>query len=414
MKNPNLSRRSFLKSSLGSVSILIPSMKMGFTQNEIKKKEKEGKIEGDISKWDIDTPALLVDLDAFERNIKKMSEYCKKNNVNYRPHTKTHKCPVMSKIQIAAGAIGICTAKVSEAEAQVDGGLKDILITSPVITPYKIKRLINIRKKDPGLIVVVDNLQNVKDLSEVAVSNKLKLDVIVDINIGQDRTGVEPGKFAVEFVKKLLKSDGLRFRGIQAYSGGMQHVLGFKERNEMNLKAMELAAETKRMIEKEGIELEIFSGGGTGTYNIDHYIPGFTEGQPGSYVFMDVQYLSIGGKDFAGDYYGDFEPSLTILTTAISRPIKDAITVDAGTKALAMERPKPIVKHITGVSYSLSGDEHGKISFENPSREIKIGDKVELIITHCDPAVNLYDYYYCIRNDKVEAIWEITGRGKCQ
>ncbi len=177
---------------------------------------------------------------------------------------------------------------------------------------------------------------------------------------------------------------------------------------------MEPAAETVRMMEAVGIAVEIFSGGGTGTYNMDHYVPGFTEGQPGSYVFMDAQYLAIGGKEFTDDHYGDFEPSLTVLTTAISKPVEESITVDAGTKACAMDDPAPIVKGVAGVSYRLAGDEHGKIAFENPSREIKLGDKIELIITHCDPAVNLYDHYHCIRGDRLEAIWEITGRGKCQ
>ena len=177
---------------------------------------------------------------------------------------------------------------------------------------------------------------------------------------------------------------------------------------------MEPAAETVRMIENEGIEVEIFSGGGTGTYNMDHHVAGFTDGQPGSYVFMDTQYLAIGGQDISDEHYRDFETSLTVLTTAISQPVRESITVDAGTKACAMDDPTPIVKGVTGVSYSLSGDEHGKIAFENPSREIKLGDKLELIITHCDPAVNLYDVFHCIRGDRLEAIWEITGRGKCQ
>lgn len=174
------------------------------------------------------------------------------------------------------------------------------------------------------------------------------------------------------------------------------------------------AAETVRMLQAEGIPVEIFTGGGTGTYNMDHHVPGFTDGQPGSYVFMDTQYLAIGGQDDTVAHYRDFEPSLTVLTTAISKPVEVSITVDAGTKACAMDDPTPLVKGVTGVSYSLSGDEHGKITFENPSREIKLGDKLELIITHCDPAVNLYDKFHCIRGDRLEAVWNITGRGMCQ
>jgi len=416
MKNNKLSRRKFLQSSsFGAVSVLIPSIKTGYTHDEMKGMEKEGEIPKNISKWDLDTPALLLDMVPFERNLKKMSEYCRKNNISLRPHTKTHKSPIISKMQISSGAIGICTAKVSEAEVMVKGEISNVLITSPVISSYKIKKMMELRKQTHGLMVVLDNPQNVQDLSDASVSNKLKLDVLVDINPpGMDRTGIQPGKPAVELAKTVLKSEGLRLRGIQAYAGNMQHVHGFEERRKRNLECMEAAAETKRMMEKEGIEVEIFSGGGTGTYNIDNYVPGFTDIQVGSYIFMDVQYLAIGGKDFSDDYYGDFEPSLTVLTTAISQPVKGRITTDAGIKSFAMDGPKPVLKDITGVSYGIRGDEHGEIRLENPSREIKIGDKVEAIVPHCDPTVNLYDCYYCVRNEKVEAIWEVSGRGKSQ
>jgi len=414
MNKKNLSRRDFLKSSaLGSAAVLIPSAMSEFSCDYAEK--SKGKIEKDISKWEIDTPALLIDLDAFERNLKKMSEYCRKNGLLLRPHTKTHKCPVISELQIASGAIGICTAKVSEADVMAEGGIRDILVTSPVVTTYKINRLMNIRKKTSGLMVVVDNFRNVKDLSEAALSNNLKLDVLVDINPpGMNRTGIAPGKPAVDLSRAVLKSEGLRFRGIQCYEGNMQHIHGFKDRRQKNLASMETAAETKRMMEKEGIDVEIFSGGGTGSYNIDHELSGFTDVQAGSYIFMDVQYLAIGGKEFPDDHYGDFEPSLTVISTAISQPVKGAITIDAGIKSLSTAGPKPVPKDITGISYGFMGDEHGQLTFDEPSCDITIGDKVELIVSHCDPTVNLYDNYYCIRNDRLETIWEISGRGKSQ
>ena len=416
MKNIRLTRRKFLRSvSFSTISVLVPSGKSGYSYEDIKGMEKDGKVIGNISKWEIDTPALLLDVGVFERNLKKMAEYCKENDLLFRPHTKTHKCPVITKKQISSGAMGICTAKVSEAEVMVKGGIKDILITSPVITPYKIKRLIELRKQTSGMMVVVDNPKNVEDLSEAALSKKLKLDVLVDINPPEmDRTGIEPGIPAVELAKSIVKSKGLRFRGIQCYAGHIQHVKGFETRKERNLTCMEKAGETKRLIEKEGIEVEFFSGGGTGTYNIDHYVSGFTDVQVGSYIFMDVEYLAIGGKDFSYDYYGDFEPSLTVLTTAISQPAKGKITVDAGKKSFATDGPLPVLKNIKGVSYNFRGDEHGEIKFEEPSKNINIGDKVEVIVPHCDPTVNLYDNYYCIKDDKLEAIWKISGRGKSQ
>jgi len=349
-----------------------------------------------------------------ERNIRRMSDYCRENDVGYRPHTKTTKCPEIARLQLDAGAVGICTAKVSEAEAQIDGGITDILITSPVTTPFKINRLMENRARAPGLKTVVDDLDNIRKLSEAAVRWNLELGVLVDLNVGQDRTGVTPGQPVVDLAREIVRSDGLEFLGIQAYAGSMQHVHGFEERRTRNVDTMAPAAETVRMLRAEGIPVEIFTGGGTGTYNMDHHVPGFTDGQPGSYVFMDTQYMAIGGRDTTHEHYRDFEPSLTVLTTAISKPVAESITVDAGTKAVAMDDPTPIVRGVNGVSYSLAGDEHGKIAFENPSRQIELGDKLELIITHCDPAVNLYDRYYCVRSDTLETIWDITGRGMCQ
>ncbi len=376
--------------------------------------KERSEVKKNISKWDLDTPALLVDLAALEGNIKKMAEYCRKNHLLLRPHAKTHKCPEIAKLQIASGAIGICTAKVGEAEAMVKGGVRAVLITSPVVTPHKIERLMKLKKTGAQLMVVVDDKKNIEDLSHAAVSHKLTLDVLVSLNPGLNRIGVEPGKPAVDFAREVLTLKGLRFRGIEAYAGQVQHIRGFSERREKSLEALEGPAETKTMMEKEGIEVEFFSGGGTGTYNIDHEVPGFTDLQAGSYIFMDAQYLSIEGRESQDGFFRDFEPSLTVLTTAISQPIKAAITTDAGTKALAQAEPGPIVKDFHGGTYSLFGDEHGSLKFEDPGREIKLGDKVELIVTHCDPAVNLYDHCYGIRNDRVEKIWTISARGQSQ
>lgn len=377
-------------------------------------KKRHHILKGNISKWDLDTPALLLDMDVFEANLKKLSEYCRKNDTAFRPHIKTHKCPIISKKQISSGALGICAAKTSEAEVMADSGIRNILITSPVITPYKIKRLMGIRKNTSGLMVVVDNVKNVTDLSEAAKRDNLKLDVLVDINPGEDRTGVKPGKPVVDLAKNILKSDGLGFRGIQFYAGHMQQIHGFHERRKRNMECMEKAVESKRLLEKEGIHVGIFTGGGTGTYNIDHNVPGFTDVQSGSYIFMDVEYLAIGGKDSPEKLYEDFAPSLTVLSTAISQPVKGKITVDAGKKAFATDGPNPVLKGISGIPYEFMGDEYGGLTFENPSREIKIGDKVEFLVSHCDPTVNLYDHYDCIRNEIVEDIWEISGRGMSQ
>lgn len=400
-----------MKSSVTSALAGIPVVKTGYMYNEIKNKILSGKT---VSKWDIDTPALVLDLDAFEKNLSKMSEYCKNNNILLRPHAKTHKCTIIAQKQMSTGAMGICTAKISEAEAMAEGGIEEILVTSPIITDFKIKRLINIRKRTDKLMVVVDTIENAQSLSDAASSTNSTLDILIDINPpGMDRTGISPGKPALDLAKFILQSPGLHFRGIQSYAGNMQHVEGFNKRRERNLKVMEAAAETKDMMEKEGIEVEFFSGGGTGTYNIDHHLPGFTDVQVGSYIFMDVEYRAIGGQN-SDECYEDFEPSLMILTTAISQPVKGKITVDAGKKTLATDGPLPEVKDSKDILFRFRGDEHGELAYENSSTSFKVGDKIELIAPHCDPTVNLYDHFYCVRNDLVEDIWEISARGMSQ
>ena len=235
-------------------------------------------------------------------------------------------------------------------------------------------------------------------------------DVVVDVDPGGHRTGITPGQPALELAQLVDQLPGLRLRGMLCYDGGSQHVKGFDTRKAQTLERLSPAAGTFERFQRSGLSTEIFSGGGTGTYNIDHETTGLTDVQVGSYVFMDAQYLAIGGAEHA-DVYSDFQPSLTILTTVLNAQYAGRATTDAGAKACTTNRPWPIVKGESGMSYTSGSDEFGSIRYDNPSRTYKVGYKLELIVSHCDPVVNLYDQMYAVRNDEVEAVWEIAARG---
>jgi D-serine deaminase-like pyridoxal phosphate-dependent protein len=365
-----------------------------------------------VSLWDLPTPALVVDLDAMEGNLRKMASFYQDKKAGIRPHTKTHKCPVIAKKQMELGAVGICTAKVSEAEVMVAEGLGEVLISSPVVTKDKIERVIKLAQKSPGVHIVVDQPANVRDLNEAAAAAGIKLGVFIDLNVGQDRTGVAMGDPAIALLEEIDKSPSLAFGGFQAYGGHLQHMVGWQYRHRCSREALSRALEVKYRAEKSGYEVPVFSVGGTGTYNVDCDIEGVTDVQVGSYLFMDVNYRNVGGKE--GRVFTDFAPSLLVLATAVSQPAKGRITIDAGIKSFAADKEPPELLNIQGVSYRFGGDEHGILQFKNPSQDIKIGDKVLLIASHCDPTVNLYDQFYTFRGETVGEAWPVAARGHSQ
>jgi D-serine deaminase-like pyridoxal phosphate-dependent protein len=367
-----------------------------------------------MSLWDLPTPALTIDLEAMESNLLKMKTFYQGKKAKLRPHTKTHKCPIIAKRQIEDGAVGVCAAKVSEAEVMVEAGIGNVLITSPVVTKEKMERVVALAKKSPGVAIVVDQEKNVRDYDDAARAAGVKLPVLIDLNVGTDRTGIAIGKPALDLAEVIRKSSSLTFGGLQAYAGHLMHLRGFEYRKQASEATMGRAVEFKHALEKAGFEVPVLTGGGTGTYNIDCDIDGITDVQVGSYLFMDVNYRNVGGKD--GPLYEDFRPSLLVLTTAISQPAKGRITVDAGVKAFATDQEPPDPLSLPGVSYRFAGDEHGILEFRDPRgpAEVKLGDKVLMIASHCDPTVNLYDQYYPFRNERVEEIWPIAGRGKSQ
>lgn len=358
---------------------------------------------------ELPTPSLLLDLDLFEKNITKMSEHAKKVGIYIRPHSKAHKSPEIARRQLAAGAVGICTATIQEATAMVDAGVEGVLITSPMAGREKIQRLVALTQKQPSLLSVVDNALHVEQLNEVACQSNVKLNVLIDIDPNLNRTGVAAGSATIALADCIMKQSHIQLCGVQCYSGKSAHIHGYQERYHHSKEAMTPGMETFLKLKEMGYPVEIMTGGSTGTYNIDPTFGVMTELQVGSYIFMDTDYHLIGGKEKAE--YDDFDNALTVLATVVSKNHSGIATIDAGLKAMATDRTfNPRIKGKQKIDFQFSGDEHGRLSFNEAEVSIQLGDRVEVIAPHCDPTVNLYQRFMCVRNDIVEDIWEIGGK----
>lgn len=407
-----LSRRTFLSVPAAAAYMSVSNNVKGYTADEMRAFASENRLDDvGVSKYELDTPALCVDLDRLESNIAKMQAAVKRNGIAARPHAKTHKCATIAKLQLAAGAIGICTAKVSEAEALMDAGIDKICMTTSNPSPSKIRRAMRLRKRSNQFIQAVDEEQNARNLSAAAKEAGVVADVVIDVAVGT-RSGI-PAADALALAKVVDTLPGLKLRGMLAYDGGAQHVNGFAARKERALKAMEDAARVFEGMKAAGLNTEIFSGGGTGTYSVQHLTPGFTDVQVGSYIFMDMQYLAVGSED-GSPVYNDFAPSLTVMATVLNNRFPGRLTTDSGAKALTLNTPRAGVIGEPGFDYNAGSDEFGVITFTEASKSYRIGDRLELIVPHCDPVVNEYDQIYAIRKDRVEAVWKITARGKSQ
>jgi D-serine deaminase-like pyridoxal phosphate-dependent protein len=406
-----LSRRGLLQAAgAGALTMWIPKPVAGYSHDEMRAKAADGSAVG-VSKWELDTPALCVDVDTMERNIATLRQRLAPTGVASRPHAKTHKCPEIAKLQLASGSIGICTAKVSEAEALFAGGIEPIMMTTSNVTANKVRRAMALRKANPRFIQAVDHPQNARDLSEAARAAGLVADVVVDVAVGT-RSGV-PADRALALGQLVDTLPGLKLRGMISYDGGAQHIKGFKKRYEDTLKRFEPSVAAFEAWKKSGLSTEIFSGGGSGTYNIMPKVPGFTDVQVGSYIFMDAQYLEIGGMENE-EVFTDFTPSLTVMATVLNTYFPNRLTTDAGAKALTLNQPPAIVIGEPGFKYNAGSDEFGTIQFEKANKSYKVGDRLELIVPHCDPAVNEYDQIYATRDDRVVAVWPIAARGHSQ
>ncbi len=358
---------------------------------------------------DLATPCLVLDLDRFESNLEGMSRFTASRGIALRPHAKTHKCVEIARRQIEKDAIGICVATIAEAEVMVRGGIRGLLITGEMVGGPKVSRLMKVTAAAPDTMVVVDNEANVSELQQAASAAGIRLRVLIDLDIGQDRTGILPGEPALMLAESIRNARSLELKGICAYAGHSAHVAGFDKRVASSREALARAIATRDLLLKNGHHIEILTGASTGTYNIDSEFHGLTELQSGSYVFMDIEYRGIGGK--SGAVYDDFAPALSVLSTVVHRSGNKAI-VDAGLKAFSTDRPfGPEPLDITGARYEFAGDEHGRLILEHPSREIRLGDRLRFIIPHCDPTVNLHDRFYCVRGDTVEEEWPIMDRG---
>jgi len=362
-----------------------------------------------ITKKEIETPALLIDLELLEQNIRIMADFMKNKNAKLRPHFKTYKCPTISHKQIDAGAKGITCAKLGEAEVLAAAGIKDILIANQIVDPVKIFRLVGLAHGDTKITVVVDNEENIIDLSKAASNIGSIIHVLIEVDVGMRRCGVNTPEEVFYLSDKIIKSKNLVFEGIQAYEGHLVYDLGVppKLTDELKRKGVQKMIEKvgniKMYLEKRDIEVNEISGGGTGTYYITGDNTIWTEIQAGSYIFMDSVYSRAGLP---------FKNSLTILVTVIHKRPGVAIT-DAGLKVCSVDQGPPSIKDYTHLrTVDELSEEHGPILDGND--ELKYLQKIEFIPSHCCTTINLHERYHCVRNGLLEAIWPITGRGMSQ
>jgi 3-hydroxy-D-aspartate aldolase len=357
---------------------------------------------------EVDTPALVVDLDAFERNLRRLPERISGTGVRMRPHAKTHKCPVIALKQVALGAVGVCCQKVSEAEAMVQGGVRDVLVTNEIVGRQKLRRLMALAH-DARIGVCADDTGQVQALDAAAAEAGVTLPVYVEVNMGGNRCGVEPGEPALGLAREIADAPHLTFGGLQAYHGSAQHLRGWEERRQAIAQAADRAGRTRDLLARSGIDCPTVTGAGTGTFEFESASGVYTELQCGSYIFMDADYGR--NLDHDGAPTKAFEPSLFVWATVMSRPTEDRAIVDAGLKALAFDSGPPLVWDEPAATYERASDEHGRLAVASATNRLRIGDKIRLVPGHCDPTVNLYDWYVAIRNNRVEQLWPITARG---
>ena len=368
-----------------------------------------------MQKTDLDTPCLVLDIDIFRKNLTLMRDYTLDCGKMLRPHIKTHKCSAIARQQLAqGGCAGLCVAKISEARQLIDCGITNILVTSPIVTEIKIKNLFDCFARAPGLMVVIDNRENAERLSTAAVARKTgsPLGVLVDVDPQMGRTGVDY-KNALPLAEFISTLPGLQLRGIQCYAGQLQHIKDFSERQNRSLELMKKAAEVFRRMREDGMPVEIFTGTGTGTFDIDSQIPELTDMQVGSYCVMDAEYCNIGSRNDEKNFM-TFKPSLSLLTSVISVNQENFVTVDAGLKTLYFTPDAPpyiLNPSGSGWRYEWFGDEQGKVFFPHKDTKPELGDVIELSASHCDPTINLYDFIQVVHDGEVIDKWPIDLRG---
>ncbi len=355
------------------------------------------------TKFALDTPALLVDLDVMEANIARVVAACRENGVAWRPHSKAHKTPEIAKMQIAAGAIGITCAKLGEAEAMAGAGICDILIANQIVGPIKIGRLVQLADcADP--IVCVDSIENVTELDAAFRNAGKRLRVAIEVNIGMNRAGVEPGPPVVALAREIASRPGLRFVGVTGWESQATTIADPPDKERTVRNAVAALTASARACTAAGHSVAVVSCGGTGTFPYCAQQPGVTEVQVGGAIFSDMHYLT--------HYHVDFAPALTILATVSSRPTATRIVVDAGKKAMSGDAAMPALRGMPPISAMKLSAEHTKIELEQPNAAPKVGDKIEFIVGYSDTTVHLHEEIVGVRGGHVESIWRVAGRGK--
>ena len=360
---------------------------------------------------DIQTPCLILDLDALERNIRKMGDYARAHGMRHRAHGKMHKSVDVLKLQERlGGAVGVCCQKVSEAEVFVRGGIRDVLVSNQVRDPAKIDRLARLPLRGSRIIVCVDDIANVAELSAAAQRHGTTLECFVEIDCGAGRCGVRTTEAVVQIAQAIDAAPGLKFTGIQGYQGAMQHLDSFDDRKAKLDAAIAQVREAVEALTAIGLTPELVSGGGTGSYYFESNSGVFNELQCGSYAFMDADYGRILDRDGTRIDQSEWENALFILTSVMSHAKPHLAVVDAGLKAQSVDSGLPVIHGRTDVKYIKCSDEHGVV--EDPDGVLAVNDKLRLIPGHCDPTCNVHDWYVGVRSGKVEVVWPVSARGK--
>ncbi len=360
---------------------------------------------------DIQTPCLVLDLDALERNIKKMGDWAKAHNMRHRVHGKMHKSVDVALLQEKlGGACGVCCQKVSEAEVFARGGIKDVLVSNQVRQPEKIDRLARIPKLGARAICCVDDVTNVADLSQAAERHGTEIECLVEIDCGAGRCGVTTTSAVVEIAKAIDAAKGLKFAGLQAYQGAMQHLDDYEERRAKIDIAVAMVKDAVDTLKTEGLDCDIVGGGGTGSYYFEGTSGVYNELQCGSYAFMDADYGRILDKEGKRIDQGEWENALFLLTSVMSHAKAEKAIVDAGLKAQSVDSGLPKIYGRDDVEYVKCSDEHGVVA--DPDQVLSINEKLWLVPGHCDPTCNVHDWYVGVRAGKVETLWPVSARGK--
>ncbi|KAL3443758.1 hypothetical protein BJX65DRAFT_284752 [Aspergillus insuetus] len=356
---------------------------------------------------DLDTPSMIVDLDLMEQNIHKLFSTLLPTGLNIRPHLKTTKSAALAHKLVAAGAKGCCVAKVSEAEAITAAGFDDILITCEIIGRQKVRRLVELVKRYPRIRIVVDSAVGATAINDALQAEGIEqpIAVLIDLDVGLHRTGVAPGEPALALARHISALPMLRLIGVQGYEGHLQHLHSREDRRNQCLESMKILTDTATALRNAGFNIQVVTTGGTGTAEFCATVPGVTELQPGSFIFMDTDY-----RNAVGTFYGN---SLTILSTVISQQGERRVTIDAGLKSLTTDSGLAECKD-SRYSHENLGDEHGALSWEEGTPGLSIGQRVEMVPSHIDPTINLHDVYYAHRKGVIEEIWAVDSRGKVQ